>query len=71
LDLRKEDKGQLEASHMRFLRLLIGFTRRDRLSNEEMRKRLKTVNIVKDVQNCNHVGNNMLIGWGENRSPKK
>jgi hypothetical protein len=36
--LRKEGKRWLEASHMRFLRPIIGVTRRDRLTNDEIRK---------------------------------
>jgi hypothetical protein len=48
--LRKEGKRQPEASHMRFLRPLTGVTRGDRLSNEEIRNRLKTTNVVNDIQ---------------------
>jgi hypothetical protein len=48
--LRKEDKRRLETSHMRFLRPIIGVTRRDRLTNEAIRNRLKTKDIVNDIQ---------------------
>jgi hypothetical protein len=43
-------KRQLDASHMRFFRPLVGVTRRDRLLNEEIRNRLKTINIVNDIR---------------------
>jgi hypothetical protein len=55
---------------MRFLRPIIGVTRRDRLADEEIRNQLKITNIVNDIQsyqlNWKHVDR-----MGENRFPKK
>jgi hypothetical protein len=69
--LRKEDKRRLEVSHMRFLRPIIGVTRRDRLSNEEIRNRLKTTNIVNDIQSYQLNWKQRVDRMGENRFPKK
>jgi hypothetical protein len=60
-----------EASHMRFIRPLTGVTRTDRLSYEEIRNRLKTRNIVKDVQNHGLNWKQHVDRMGENRFPKK
>jgi hypothetical protein len=48
--LKKEDKRRLEASRMRFIRPIIGVTGRDTLTNEEIKNRLETTNIVNDIQ---------------------
>jgi hypothetical protein len=66
--LRKEDKRQLKASHMRFLRPLIGVTRRHRLTSEEIRNRLKTTNIVNDVQSYQLNWKQHVDRMGENNS---
>jgi hypothetical protein len=56
---------------MRFLRPLIGVTRRERLSNEEIRNRLKITNIVNDIQSCQLNLKQHVDRMGENRFPKK
>jgi hypothetical protein len=55
---------------MRFLRPLIGVTRSDRLSNE-IRNRLKTTNIVNDIQSYQLNWKQHVDRMGENRFPKK
>jgi hypothetical protein len=56
---------------MRFLRPLIGVTRRDRISNEEIRNRLKTTNIVNDIQSYQLNWKQHVDRMGENRFPKR
>jgi hypothetical protein len=56
---------------MRFLRPLIGVTRRDRLSNEEIRNRLKTMNVVNDIQSYQLNWKQHVDRMRENRFLKK
>jgi hypothetical protein len=56
---------------MRFLTTLIGVTQRERLSNEEIRNRLKITNIVNDKQSYQLNWKQHVDRMGENRFPKK
>jgi hypothetical protein len=69
--LRKEDKRRLEASHMRFLRPITGVNGRDRLTNEKIRNRLRTTNIVNDIQSYQLNWKQHFDRVGENIFPKK
>jgi hypothetical protein len=46
--LRSQDCRRIETSQMRFLRAVAGVTLRDRISSEDVRKRLQTGNVVED-----------------------
>jgi hypothetical protein len=56
---------------MRFLRPLIGVTERNRLSNEEIRNRLKATNIVNDIQSYQLNWKHHVDRMGENRFSKR
>jgi hypothetical protein len=56
---------------MRFLSPLIGVTRRDGLSNEEIRNRLKTATIVNDTHSYQLNWKQHVDRMGENRFPEK
>jgi hypothetical protein len=69
--LRREDKRHLEASHIRFIRPLIGVSRRDRLSNEEIRNRLKTTNVANHIQSYQLNWKQHVDRTGEKRFTKQ
>jgi hypothetical protein len=48
--LRSQDCRRIETSQMRFLRAVAGVTLRDRISSEDVRKRLQTENVVEDIK---------------------
>jgi hypothetical protein len=56
---------------MRLCTPLIEVTLRGKLSNEEMRNRLKTTNIVKGIQSLQLNWKQHVENIGENRFPKK
>lgn len=47
--LRQQDRKRIEASEMRFLRHTLGVTLRDRMRSEDIRKELKTTNMVEEI----------------------
>jgi methyl coenzyme M reductase subunit D len=48
--LRSQDCRRIGTSQMRFLRAIAGVTLRDRIRNEDVRKRLQTGNVVEDIK---------------------
>jgi hypothetical protein len=56
---------------MRSLRPIIGVTRRDRLTNEEIRNRLNTTNIVNGIKSNKLNWKQHVDRMGENRCLKK
>jgi hypothetical protein len=48
--LNKRDKQRLEATQMRFLRPLLGYTKLDRQRNLDIRERLRAQSIVEEIQ---------------------
>jgi hypothetical protein len=48
--LRAEDKRRIETSEMRFLRFVLGVSLRDKISSENIRKKLNTERMVEEMQ---------------------
>jgi hypothetical protein len=58
----KRDMTRLEAADMRFLRIVKGYTRLDKIRNEIIMKELE-ISGIRDVRSYHKTGSNILKEW--------
>ena len=62
-----KETSRINSSQVRFLRSLSGFTLRDRIKREKIRKQWKVEEIIDDIQNYQHKWNQHVLRMPENR----
>jgi hypothetical protein len=67
--LRAEDKRRIETSQMRFLRSVLGVSRRDKVRIENARKQLNTERMVEEIQEYQKKWHNHLDRMPPERLP--
>lgn len=69
--MREEDKRRIETSEMRFLRSMLGVTRRDKLKSEDIRKQLKCERMVEEIQKYQNTWYNHIKRMSPGRLPRQ
>jgi ribonucleotide reductase alpha subunit len=69
--LRSRDKQRLEAAQMTFMRSLCGVTRRDRLTNTDLRTQLGEINIVEEIEQYQKKWRERVLRMPPSRYPRQ